>query len=371
MRQDGVLPPPIVVFAWIKKLFQRDQPLERSANWQVRGVPLPPGQAGGSRRIEPPEARPVVSQEVQVQASPEQPTAEHLDDVRRLRGYVSNEEREIMQRVELRIEKRRFKLPQMRATQMAAMDLAANPDVEVRNLVRLISTDPVLSSEVLRTANSVLYATAEPAETLHEAVMRIGLRTLRSLIFTITIRGSIMKMDGLQTYADEVWRQAYGVGSIARRIAPYVGEEAEKSFLLGLLHDIGKIVLLSILSTEKVPPQALTPSLIGRVFSRYHERAGAVMAEHWRLSEEFASVASRHHDYKSNTDYARSAALVCLAHQIDLVLTLGAESRFNALARHSIMDFLKIPENRRHRLLREAREAFEEDASEGMEQTAA
>ena len=72
-------------------------------------------------------------------------------------------------------------MPQLPSTNLAAIEVASDPSADVAELVELISSDPLLCSELLKTANSVLYATHVPAESMHDAVMRIGLRALRSL----------------------------------------------------------------------------------------------------------------------------------------------------------------------------------------------
>src|SRR5688572_15537998 len=159
-------------------------------------------------------------------------------------------EEEILWAIARRIESGRLDLPSLPSTSMAVIDLANNPSVEFNQLVSQVSMDPVLSSELLRTANSVLYASVEPIDTLQSAITRIGLRALRSMIFSVSMRGTILRSGVMADYADEVWRQSYCVAMIARSIAPVVGVDPEKAFLLGLLQDIGKISLLAMLSKE-------------------------------------------------------------------------------------------------------------------------
>ena len=97
--------------------------------------------------------------------------------------------------------------------------------VRTEKVVALIQTDPSLSSELLKMANSVLYSARTPAETIHEATMRIGTRSLRSLVLSVSMRGAVFKGAGLAEYAQEVWRQAFSVGTICRAIAPRLAIE--------------------------------------------------------------------------------------------------------------------------------------------------
>lgn len=275
-------------------------------------------------------------------------------------GGIDNEH-ELVVRVARRIEERTFDLPQLPATQMAAMNMAGDPNCDISGVVELISTDPVLSSELLRIANSPAYSKDEPAETLHEAVMRLGTRVLRSMIYTVSIRGSVVSVKGLKTYSEEIWRQAFMVGNIAKSIAPKLKMEPEKAFLLGLLHDIGKIVLLSILRSENLNAKDLTPSTVGRIFYRFHERAGGLMAESWKLSPEIVSVIQKHHDFRGNEEYPRSAALVSLSHRMDLHLSTADNESFDELLEAEEFDVLEVLPGDREAILSAGRAAYQQE----------
>ena len=62
------------------------------------------------------------------------------------------------------------------------------------------------------------------------------------------VKALVLRTKSLEIYSKEVWRQSYSVGSIARAISPLLQMEPERGFLIGLLHDLGKVVLLSMLS---------------------------------------------------------------------------------------------------------------------------
>jgi putative nucleotidyltransferase with HDIG domain len=282
-----------------------------------------------------------------------------LDLVNQRTLAVSGAEQALLERIAQRVESGKFELPQLPATSMALVNLAGKPGVDVSRLVDLISSDPSLASELLRTANSVLYAAHVPAETLNQAVMRIGLRGLRSLIFSVSVKGTILRLGKLQTFSEEIWRQAHSVASISRDIAPLVGQEKDRAFLIGLLHDVGKIALLSILAQEASDSELVTPAAVGRVFFVHHERAGALLAEKWRLSEELISVAGNHHRFQENLEFGQSAALASLAHKLDLHLTQDDEEAFLALLSCEELEFLGVSPERRRAVLEKARRTFE------------
>jgi len=280
-----------------------------------------------------------------------------LDSEETLTVILEGPEEQILWSIARRIESGRMDLPTLPSTSMSVIELANNPAVEFRQLVTQISMDPVLSSELLRTANSALYATEEPVETLHSAVVRIGLRALRSMIFSVSMRGTILRSGALSDYAEDVWRQSYSVAMIARAIAPVVGVDPEKAFLLGLLQDIGKISLLAMLTKEIKVATDCTPALVGHVFHVYHQEAGAAMARKWKLPGEFASVAGCHHEWAENLEHTRSAALSNLAHHLDLALALDDGQLIHSLGNLPSLLYLAPQEAAQARLFELAREA--------------
>jgi HD-like signal output (HDOD) protein len=284
----------------------------------------------------------------------------HLDDQANLSVVLEGADEDLMFNIERRIQRGRFQLPQLPSTSMAAIEMTNHPSTDIAELSTMISADPLLCSELLKTANSVLYAAHVPAETLHEAIMRVGMRTLRSLIFSVSMRGVILKGHGLNEYAEEVWRQALSIAAIARAIAKECQIEPEKAFMIGLLQDVGKIALLTMLREEVRTRGEVNPALVGKLFHKYHERAGQAMGAAWRLPAELTSVAGGHHDYHSNPDFPESAAFACLSHKLDLFLSLGDEEAFLELARSDMMDFLRIPGEARMRILQLAQEAYEQ-----------
>jgi putative nucleotidyltransferase with HDIG domain len=279
----------------------------------------------------------------------------NLDAAASMTVVAEGPEEQLLWKLSRRLDRGDYEVPQLPATTLSALDLAGRPSADVHALVELITTDPLLSGELLRLANSALYAGRVPAETLHQAVMRVGLRELRGLIFTVSLRGVLLKDRVLRKYAEEVWRQALSVARVARAISRPLGVDPEQAYLLGLLHDVGKVALLTLLREEGRQGNDLTTALVGQTFHALHEKAGATMARAWRLPLGVASVAGTHHDPGANREHPREAALALLAHQIDLFDTLGDEQGFHALASHPAFELLGVSETARQDALFAAR----------------
>jgi len=289
----------------------------------------------------------------------------NLDRPQAVTVILEGPQEKLLWRLSQRVDTGEYDLPQLPATTLSALELAGRPSAEVAALVELISADPLLSSELLRLANSALYSASTPVESLHQAVMRVGLRALRGLIFSASLRGALLGDRVLREYAEEVWRQALSVARVARAIARPLGRDPEQAYVLGLLHDLGKVALLALLREEGKQGSDLTTALVGQVFHTLHEKAGAAMARAWKLPAAVASVAGRHHDLGADHSHRQEAALAQLAHQLDLLASLGDEPGFTALLEHLAFDILEVTPAARQAALVAARSALEQAATDG------
>jgi HD-like signal output (HDOD) protein len=280
-------------------------------------------------------------------------------------------EAELLDEIDQRIEEGQFQLPQLPSNSSSIMALANNPRTEIAELTKMISVDPVLSGELVRTANSALYAGQEPVRSIQAGVMRIGTRALRTIVLSVSMRGIRITDRNLAAYGEYVWRQSQSVSRIAWAIGPKVGYEAETAFLLAMLHDVGKLPLLAMLDDSARKGRSVSRALIGKVFQRFHERVGHALAERWQMGDELVSVAGCHHSFADNVDFPRSAALVSLAHKLDLYQSLSDARGFDALIRTPEMDVLGVPQDARRELLDMAHEAYGASDAEFEVQSAA
>lgn len=281
-----------------------------------------------------------------------------LDGRDHFNATLTGREEAIMSAVSKRVETGDLALPVLAATSMSAMEMTSKNSASVNDIVELIAHDAVLSSEMLRVANSALYAGAHPCTTLRDAVVRMGMRATRSMIMSVSMRTMLLRDKALSNIALEVWRQSQSAAQIARAIAPKIGMDPERAFLIGLLHDIGKVALLETVRREVRDKIEIRPCLLGRVFFLQHERAGHRIASAWKLPDELVSVAGCHHHYERNADHPRSAALAKLAHTLDLVLSIGGVSEAQRLEKLPEFDFLEVPVDDRAAILEIVCETF-------------
>lgn len=210
-------------------------------------------------------------------------------------------------------------LPAMPMVILKAREVMADPDAGLRDLARIIENDPALVGRVLSIANSAYYGLSGQVSTLGHAAVLLGLETLGTIIVTAAAANLLNRE--LKAYGIDpttLWRHALGTAHAARRIAsrrcPTMQEDA---FVVGLIHDAGKIILDPYLAGLGGGRAADGPLTLARERGRLgldHAEIMARACRFWRFPEAVVQ-AVRHHHHPSQ---AADGPLAAVAHLADL-----------------------------------------------------
>ena len=262
------------------------------------------------------------------------------------------EERAFLSGLQKAIRAGALELPQLPSSSSRAIALAQDPKVGLEDIVDVLASDPSLSSFLLRTANSSAIGGRHEVGTLRDAITRVGLRRLRTIVLAASMRSMIKGPDVVMDHAAEIWRQANSVAVIAQSLAGQLGIDSERAMLVGLLHDVGKIPILARLGAHY--GSELKPLMVGTAYHLFHEEAGATMARAWSLSSEITSVAACHHSFAKNEAHGNMAALVSLAGKVDFMLQQEGDVEVDLLPE---LQFLGIEPDRAETLIEHGRTA--------------
>lgn len=225
--------------------------------------------------------------------------------------------------VRTRIQKHPDLIPSLPDVVAKAMVLIEDAKAEPADFEKLLSRDPPLVANILRLANSPLYGFARKKETIHEAVVGMGLKGLRGVLLCSTMK----KFLGPQfaCYGDDpkvLWRHATATAAGARVLAKGLKsstEDPEEIFVAGLLHDLGKLLLAPFLSREGVDlSKSNEPAheVEDRVLGMTHMEAGSIVAEKWNLKPMIRAVIAHHHNEGAPKEHKRAVTIVRLADQV-------------------------------------------------------
>lgn len=182
------------------------------------------------------------------------------------------------------------------------LTLLNQQETEPRHLEQHLQSDQVLVAKMLAMVNSPFYGVNRSIRTIKDAVMVLGFRGVRSLVLA-TSTAKFLQRDYTCYGHDQkgLWSHAACVGAGAKFLAKTCklgAEIAEQMFVAGLLHDIGKLLLVGYLADglRQTPTHAdSTVELEQKLVGIDHTEAGALVLAKWNLSTELQDTIKAHH----------------------------------------------------------------------------
>jgi putative nucleotidyltransferase with HDIG domain len=204
------------------------------------------------------------------------------------------------------------------------LDLPVLPDVASRvlsacqdqkrgpqELTELIQSDPALAGNVLRIANSVAYAAAEPIVSLQQAITRLGMSTLGDLAIAAAMDAKVFVVPGREEEMQTLRVHAATAGIWTREIARQRRRNVEAAFLSGLMHDVGKPILLRTV-LELAGRSVLAERTLQTWVHEFHAPVGAKLLARWNLPPWVAAAVEGHHSPDRAGEHRELAATVLL-----------------------------------------------------------
>jgi len=198
---------------------------------------------------------------------------------------------------------------------VAIIHITRSPSATINDLVRVIEQDPALTNRILSIANSGFYGLDRKVRNVSEAVVLMGWNTIKMISLGSTIMHMIRERD-VRLYSHSI-RCAQIARFLATEARFYKVEEIS---VVGLLHDIGSIILQAYFSElflqakqyaidHGVPMYVAEKGVIGVD----HAEVGAWTVEEWALPENIIESVALHHNFDPDTYHARKTAVIHVA----------------------------------------------------------
>lgn len=216
-------------------------------------------------------------------------------------------------------------LPPAPTVVVELLGLLTDPDRDLDRIVELIGHDPSLTAEVLKHCNSAYFAGANPATDMFEAVTRLGLYEVYTIVGAV-VGANSMRMQGVDKSFDTtaLWKHSVTTAVAATCLADYAGESNSGAFTCGLLHDIGKLVLASAegsrystLLREAAAAGVTALEVESKSLGATHPEVGFRLLARWGLPAEVVVAIMNHHaSCELAAPYQRLAAVAYLANGV-------------------------------------------------------
>jgi putative nucleotidyltransferase with HDIG domain len=222
------------------------------------------------------------------------------------------------------------KLPPFGPVAVSLMRLFDRDDVEMHDIVRLVSSDVALSSQLLALANSPLFGVQTSIRDLQHAISVLGTDRTKALSTTLAMRSFLS--DAPKTpVLRRIWRHGVATAVISEVLAPSYGLSKDLAHVAGILHDVGRVALLAAYPDQyaelAVRTHENTESILlaeRTQFGLDHCEAGHLLSDSWRFPRELQQVIGRHLQSPDGQDLLSLVQTAC---------RLAADMGFAAIAR--------------------------------------
>lgn len=198
-------------------------------------------------------------------------------------------------------------LPPISQAALKLVNLLEQASISNDEIVQVIKCDNVLTAKLLRACNSPYFGLDDPVSSVDQAVLMLGHQQILHIVLTLAFGSAmVVPLPGYAVEADELWRHSLITATAAEIVATEAYDmnvEKPVAFTVGLLHDIGKLVM----------SQALTPEIQGeirqlvekqgcsrseaekQILGTDHGEVGACLLQGWNLPEEILEAVANHH----------------------------------------------------------------------------
>jgi len=223
----------------------------------------------------------------------------------------------VLDELNWRVAQGRVELPLLPGVAMQVTTIAGQENSDARALAELLRRDQAMAAHVLRVVASPVYSGRAPVASLEQAITRLGMQKIREIALAIAFRVGVFKLKGYEPQVTALFQHSVGAAMFAQEIARLTKQSVEDAFLCGLLHDIGRPVVLQavvqILSEQKL---RVSSSGVMLATSEHHCAVGGDLAEAWSLPEPVQAAIRHHHAATPPDAHVTSVRITALADEL-------------------------------------------------------
>lgn len=211
-------------------------------------------------------------------------------------------------------------------------DAINDPETSFSEIATIVNGDAALSARLLKIVNSSFYGFPSKIETISHAITIIGTAQLRELVLATTVMTKFKGIKNSLVTMDSFWRHSIACGLAARIIATLKQEpNADRFYVMGLLHDIGRLVIFISLSeqaknlVERPPADSKPLYLMEKEDLGFdHADVGKELLQAWKLPPGLEEAVANHHQPSRSSKFSIESVIVHVADIIANAMQLGS-----------------------------------------------
>lgn len=202
-------------------------------------------------------------------------------------------------------------LPPMPKVLFKARQVMDDPRSSFKDVAKVIETDQAIAAKVLKVANSAYYGLSGMVNSIHQATVVLGQKTLEQVITMVSSSSLLGKrLKGYNLSAGVLWRHSLAVAICSQLIASKRAPSLENdAFSVGLIHDAGKLAIDHYLAKNRQSFETFLtqhgPNIIEaerHVLGFDHTEMAEQLCRKWKLPDHHAEAMRFHHNPENSND---------------------------------------------------------------------
>lgn len=195
----------------------------------------------------------------------------------------------------------KVKLPVFSTIALKIKNEITKEEPDVRLVEKLITHDQALTSEVLKVSNSSFYKGLQQITTVRNAIVRLGINEISNIVTIVTHKNFFYSNNQLlNNIMQNLWRHSVGCAIGSHWLARHCAMQGamHESFFAGLLHDVGKLLVLKVAEDLKKHNRLsiqISDALLSEAMNTLHTDFGYSLMKHWSFPEKYCQIAREHH----------------------------------------------------------------------------
>jgi putative nucleotidyltransferase with HDIG domain len=233
-------------------------------------------------------------------------------------------------------------LPTLPVVAMEVNKMLLDYDITINKLSVSIENDQAMVSKILKLVNSAFFGLRGKISTISHAIVVLGFNTIRNAVVSISIINAFSVKEGLDGFdIADFWKHSVAVAVTSKYLAEKAGiHSADDCFVAGLLHDMGKLVLLQhfkdLFQKVWLAVKRSNQSFYEAEKSQIqidHAWIGGYLAQKWQLPMPLVDAIRYHHDVRPDIN---DQSLLLIINTADIIANTYATDTEDNLERPRI-----------------------------------
>jgi putative nucleotidyltransferase with HDIG domain len=209
--------------------------------------------------------------------------------------------------------------------------LIRDPNTTIHQIEGVLQKDTNLAMKLLKIANSSFYGHATRIDKISQALVMVGMNQVMDLLTGSFVIDHFKGVESKYLDMNRFWQHSIGTGLAAKGISEQLGNsDIEASFVAGMLHDVGRLILC--MNAPEQMAQAFQKTESGsislmaaenQVFGFNHADVGMALFQQWKFPQNIVEAAGFHHQPSHSQFSRRPATIIHLADGMSHVLNFG------------------------------------------------